>query len=45
MIDIDKYKNWILSHKIEGAKIQLNGENILIETKFARGEDEHHQHF
>ena len=35
---INKYKNWILSHKIEGGKIQLSGENILIETKFARGE-------
>ena len=38
MIDIDKYRNWILSHKIEDGKIQLNGKNILIETKFARGE-------
>lgn len=32
------YKNWILSHKIEGGKIRQSGENIKIETKYARGE-------
>ena len=38
MMILKDYRNWILSHSVEGGKIHQNGENILIETKLARGE-------